>query len=190
MRKSGQLGWLLIVVAGLALMLALATAQAQGPSSPTQPAGSGKQLPTSPSYSVYNKHPVPSPYITSCPISLLPQPGVIHEAIPNYDPTYAFQSAAIGVSGGQPYMIVAGYVRSTPTQGVISVQPISLDPCKDFVSHQGQPTTQAGVAIAVWNAPSQDGAITLTGVRGDTVGYTTAGGKPGHFDYVTKAFLP
>src|SRR5262249_13382437 len=127
----------------------------------------------------------------SCPVSHLPQPGVVKEAFPNSNPGYVFQSAAIGVSGGQPYTILAGYVRSNPAQGVISVQPISLDPCKDFVAHLGKPASQANVALPVWTAPSHTaGAITLTGLSGNTVSYTTAGGKAGHFDYVTKAFLP
>ena len=190
MRKSVQLPAVVIAVAGLALALGLGIAQAQGPSGPTQPGSGGKQLPTPPLHYVAHKQTTPSPYISSCPIAQLPQPGVIQEALPNADPTYAFQSAAIGISGGQPYMVEAGYVRSKPTQGVISVQPISLDPCKDFVSHLGQPASQASVAPPVWTEPLQKGAITLTGVSGNTVSFTTAGGKAGHFDYVAQVYLP
>jgi hypothetical protein len=94
------------------------------------------------------------------------------------------------VSGGQPYTILAGYARSNPSQGVILVQPISLDPCKDFVSNLGKPLAQASAAMPIWNTPSQDGSIALTEVSGTTVSYTTAGGKTGHLDYVTHVFLP
>jgi hypothetical protein len=187
MRKSSvQLGGLLIGLASLALVIGLGIAHAQGPSGSAQP---GKQLPTHPSVSVVHKQTKPTSYITSCPMPL-PKPGVVQEGFPNSDPTYAFQSAAIGVSGGQAYAILAGYARSNPTQGVISVQSISLDPCKAFVSQLGKPASQASVAIPVWNVPSPEGTITLTGVSGSTVSYITAGGKAGHFDYMTKAFLP
>lgn len=197
MRTSVQRAVLLIAIAGVAIALGLGIALAHGPSRPTQPASTGstqpasssKQLPTRPPVTVVHKTTTPSSYITSCP-GPLPQPGVIQEGFPDHDPTYAFQSAAIGVSGGKAYTILAGYVRSKPTQGVISVQPISLDPCKDFVAQMQSPTSQATIAVPVWNAPSQEGAITLTGVSGDTVSYTTADGTAGHFNYVTKAFLP
>lgn len=193
MRKSVRHVGLVIAVvavAGLALTIGHGAAQAQTPSGTPPSGSSGKQFPPSPSYSVFHKDTTPSPYITSCPISVLPQPGVIKEGFPNTDPTYAIQSAAIGVSGGQPYTIFAGYVRNKPTQGVIWVQPIPLDPCKEFVSQQGKPASQASVTMPVWNVPSQDGAITLTGVSGNTVSYTTAGGKTGHFDYMVHVFLP
>ncbi len=193
MRKSVRRVGLVIsvvAIAGLALAFGLGIAYAQGPSGTPQPASSGKQLPTSHPYSVFHKQTTPSPYITSCPVSHLPQPGMIKEAFPNSDPTYAFQSAAIGVSGGQPYTILAGYARSNPTQGVILVQPISLDPCKDFVSHLGKSSAQANAVMPVWNTPSQDGVITLIGVSGTTISYTTPAGKAGHFDYVTHVFLP
>lgn len=194
MRKSEQRVGLMIAVvavAGLALTIGLGTARAQGPSGTPQPGRSDKQPPTSLPLSVFHKDVTPSSYITSCPISHLPQPGVIRVGISNSDPAYAIRSAAIGASGGQPYYIFAGYARSNPTQGVIQVQPIPLDPCKEFVSQQGKPSSQASVTMpVVWNVPSQDGAITLTGVSGNAVSYTTAGGKARHFDYVTHVFLP
>lgn len=190
MRKPVHVVGLLIVIAALAFGIGVAHAQ-PGSSGPTSAGSSGKRLPTSPSYAVAHKQTAPSSYITSCPMSHLPTPGVVREALPNSDPAYVFQSAAIGVSGGQPYTILAGYVRGKPTQGIISVQPIPLDPCKDFAAHLGQPASQARVALPVWTAPSQTGgASTLTGVSGNMVSYTTAGGKAGHFDFVTKAFLP
>jgi hypothetical protein len=196
MRTSVRRVGLVIAIAGVAIAIGLSIAQAQGPSGPTGPGSSGKQLPTPQSITVVHKHTTPESYISSCPSHTLPQPGVAKMALPNSDPTYAFENYAIGVSGGQPYAILAGYVRSKPSQGVILVQPISLDPCKDFVSHMQTPAStqnsasQASDVRTVSNAPSQDGAITLTGVSGNTVGYTTASGKSGHFDYVTKAFLP
>jgi hypothetical protein len=191
MRKPIHLVALLIAISALAIGIGIAQVQA-GPSGPTSSGSGGKQLPTPHSYSVADKHTTPSPYISSCPLSHLPQPGVEQGPLPNFsNSSYSFQSAATGVSGGQPYFILAGYARSNPTQGVISVQPISLDPCKDFVAHLGKSASQASAAMPVWTAPSQTGgAITLTGVSGNTVSYTTASGKAGHFDYTTKTFLP
>jgi hypothetical protein len=193
MRKSVQQVGLLIAIVGVAIAIGFVIALAHGPSGHSQPGSNIKQIPkqppTRPPVTVVHKTAVPQPYITSCP-QPPPQPGVVREAFPDHDPTYAFPSVAIGVSGGQGYYIFAGYVRSKPTQGVISVQPISLDPCKDFVSHIETPSSQASAAIPVWYTPSQDGVITLTAVSGDTVSYTTADGTAGHFDFVTKVFLP
>src|SRR5579884_1725499 len=175
MRKSVQLVGLLIAIAGVAI--GIGVAQAQGQSNTTATQSNIKPIPTFPTVSVVHKQTTPTSDVTSCPISTLPQPGIVKIAPPNSDPTYKFESMAIGVSGGQPYYILGGYVRATPTQGIILVQPISLDPCKDFVTQIAQPASQssatASVAVPVWSTPSQDGGITLTGVIGNTVSYTT-----------------
>ena len=189
MRKFAPFVGLAMAIATLTLAVAIGTAHAQGPSSPTPPSSGSKQFPTTPKVTVADKHTTPSPLITSCPMPL-PKPGIQEEGWSNSDPTYAYQSYAIGVTGGQAYIILAGYVRSKPTQGIVAVQPISLDPCKDFVSQLSKSASSASMAMPVWNVPSQDGVIKFTEVSGNMVSFTAAGGKAGHFDYATKAFLP
>lgn len=175
-----------IPVLVMGLVFSISTAQAQTPSStPHQ-----KSIPTYPAYSVTNKHVKPNSYVSSCPIGSLPQPGIVKIGVPNTNPAYAYHSLAIGISGGQPYQILGGYVRGTPEQGVIHVESISTDPCKDFITQMGKPAAQSSPTEAVVSAQTKEGSITITGVKGDTVSYVSAAGKTGHFNYVTKIFQP
>ncbi len=186
---SGLLACLLVVILGLwfSTNMGFAKAATSTLSSVKTPIRS-KVLPTPfAGQKTTNKHVTPIPLITSCPSTSLPQPGVVNIAVPDTDPAYFFSSSAVGVSDGTAYTILAGYVKATPSQGIIATTPISSDPCKDYVAGL-QHNNPAAAARSI--ALSPDGDITITGVSGNLISFHTANGTSGHFDFIKQSFQP
>jgi hypothetical protein len=141
---------------------ATATANAKGPHAPKNQSQAAAQ-----------PHP--------CPRQL--QAGVypFHIAPNDILHTYHVVNAATAIKApGEAYMILAGSLISNPKQGVMVVEQIVIDPC----------TTPTHYPDVPYLMPSQQGAITMTQVNGDTVNFTTETGGSGNFAYATGQFLP
>lgn len=192
MRKYVSVFVLLMVITGVAVVIGMARA------APRSNANSGtagstvgaaqKYVPTFPSYTTTNKTMIPQTPITSCPGSL-PTPQVINIALGHGDPTYYFVNEAIVVSNGKGWYVMSGNLLSNPNQGVIVLDPISTDPCKDDLNYQhGTPYP----TMPVFLMPSLHGAVTITAVSstGTTVSFKAADGTTGHFDYAAQTFAP
>jgi hypothetical protein len=149
-------------------MAAQATAAAKGPRAAKQP----NQAPI--------QAPIQAPgHLASCPQPLA-QPGLFigdtggfHERIVN--------GAVIAPTSARPfeYILYAGALRANPQQGMVIVLRLVQDPCAP-----GAGSTQ----VRYFKTPFQQGAVTLTSLQGDTVGFTSASGSSGRFNYVTGQF--
>ncbi len=125
--------------------------------------------------------------ITSCPMAT-PLPGIFAPSLP----TQGFSDARVDnatavMPADQPlyvYDLFAGSRKSNPQQGLLIVQRFLRDPC-------ASPTPTGGTQWTYYNTPFQQGHVQMTGVAGDTVTFTTAGGGSTvyRFDFVTGHFL-
>jgi len=147
-------------------MAAQATAAAKGPRA-------AKQANQAPNQAAGAGHP------TSCPQPLA-QPGLFtgdtggfHERIAN--------GTVIAPTSARPfeYILYAGALRANPQQGMVIVLRLDPDPCAP-----GAAPTQ----VRSFETPFQHGALTLTSLHGGTVGFTTASGSSGQFNYLTGQF--
>jgi hypothetical protein len=118
-------------------------------------------------------------YSASCPQPLA-QPGLFtgdtggfHERIVN--------GAVIAPTSARPfeYILYAGALRANLQQGMVIVLRLDRDPCAP-----GAAPTQ----VRYFKTPFQQGALTLTSLQGDTVGFTMASGSSGRFNYLTGQF--
>ena len=117
---------------------------------------------------------------TSCPRDT-PQPtgiysgdsGGFHEQITNYA-VIAPTPTRLTI-----YVLYAGAYRATPQQGLIIVTQLNSDPCA---------SSAPGTQIAYYRTPTQQGAVTLAKIVGDTVTFTTASGGSGTFNFVSGQY--
>jgi hypothetical protein len=132
---------------------------------------------------------------TSCPLTL-GQPGPFTP--PQQDFSYVDLITggywAVG-SDGRFYELVGGRHRGeTPALDASDVNAgfILIHEYPSATINLCQPAPAGfdynGRAFATYDLPDPTGAVTLTGVRGDVVTYTTANGAEGSFDFVTHAF--
>lgn len=120
-----------------------------------------------------------APVVTSCPQKITPGIFRAGEQSDYIMHTYILENAAVAVaSTGTPYFLLAGALQSNPQQGVVLVQRVRVDPC----ATTGEYPINADVM------PSQAGALTITGINGDTVAFRSTTGTTGTFDYVTDQF--
>lgn len=116
---------------------------------------------------------------SSCPRSSLPtgiysgDTGGFHDYITNY--------AVVAPTPNRPieYVIFAGASATNPQQGLIIVVRLNGDPCASGA---------IGTRIDYHPTPTQQGAVTLTQIAGDTVAFTTASGGSRQFDFVSGQF--
>ncbi len=127
---------------------------------------------------------LPQPTVASCPMP----PGSQTEILPrsNVDPAQVplvtiSNGAAVASSQNRPfaYLIIAGALKADPQQGVLVVISQPQDPCAQ--GPQGQ--------FQTYDAPSRQGALTLTQIAGDVVSFTSAAGDMGQFNYISGQFL-
>ncbi len=117
---------------------------------------------------------------TACPRDT-PQPtgiysgdnGGFHELITNYAVIAPTPTRLI------IYVLYAGAYKATPQQGLIIVTQLNSDPCA---------SSAPGFQSAYYRTPTQQGAVTLTKIVGDTVTFTTAGGGSGTFNFVSGQY--
>jgi hypothetical protein len=190
MVRYAKLMLVLIAVAGIIIGVELSQSNAQAASQTSSgSAAAAKRFPTFPTRSSTNKQVTPSQYVASCPTTTLPPEGIIHNTPPSTADD-RFESLAIGIYQGQPYYILGGYMQSDPAQGVISIQPIPLDPCKAFTDSLHGKTDSYPLAAPSITTPFQKGSITFTAIQGNVVTYVTASGTAGAFNFVTDTFTP
>lgn len=76
------------------------------------------------------------------------------------------------------YVLYAGASRANPQQGFIVEDQLNSDPCA---------SSAPGFQGAYHPTPTQQGAVTLTKIVGDTVEFTTSGGS-GVFNFVSGQY--
>ncbi len=90
--------------------------------------------------------------------------------------------AWVVLSTGDPYEIWAGATDTDPQQGVLVVFRMDKDPCKVAPD-------QTLAYMRSFPSPTRSGALTLTGMSGDTVQFSEAGGGNGSFNFVTSQYV-
>ncbi|MDA8332277.1 MAG: hypothetical protein M0027_13975 [Candidatus Dormibacteraeota bacterium] len=117
---------------------------------------------------------------SACPTTPTIAPGVLSRVgpYPGSDLQTMDSAAFGGVFGVYSYGLWAGALTQSPSQGIIMVALSPTDPCK-------QPT---GGQVKIYNTPTQEGAVTITGVSGENVTFRVASGGSGSFNFVTGAF--
>ncbi len=117
---------------------------------------------------------------TSCPRDT-PEPtgiyagdnGGFHEQITNYAVIAPTPTRLI------IYLLYAGAYKANPQQGLIIEAQLNSDTCA---------SSAPGFQSAYYRTPTQQGAVTLTKIVGDTVTFTTASGGSGTFDFVSGQY--
>lgn len=127
-------------------------------------------------------HPIvhaPIPQATSCPIAI--NPGVIYPF--RFGPFSGGQNLVNAVdatdASGWGYSLYAGATDDDATQGVVIViknGDSCADPLGNLAYVQSYPT------------PYRKGAVTITGVQGETIFFSLPDGSTGSFDFVTGQY--
>ncbi len=137
------------------------------------------------------KIPEASAGVPSCPIDLAALTLGVHESskdwplftVPPFRAISPINMATLISTLGAPYDIYAGGLVDDQQQGVLIVAQGEMDPCAVAAGLAPRPEP------IMYETPSRSGAVTLTGVQGDTVLFTTPDGATGRFDYTTGQFV-
>ena len=170
-----------LIASGVVVVTVLAASN--GPAAPTPKQIARQQMAAQATAASMAPHAAkhPQPPVTSCPMP----PETSHVIPPGYGPTNFHQdivnSAKVLPSPNSAfeYMVYAGALQSNARQGILIVVRFDRDPCQP-----GAPGTQ----ITTWDTAQQDGALTLTGVSGGDVTFTTQAGTAGTFDVPAGRF--
>ena len=116
----------------------------------------------------------------SCPRGGAATPLILQDPkVEQHSIVIAIASQAQLMVGMESYLLSSGASRDNPQQGVIVVTHYVADPC----AHPEQQTE-----TRPYPAPSQHGAVRITGVQGALVTFSQADGTPGSFDVTTARY--
>jgi len=144
----------------------------------TQAATSQKQAiqPRPPLTTNPNKHAVPVTLSASCP-QQIPSANVFSLPVPA-PPSVKLYSVAVFGWNSEFYQLFGGYLSSDTTQGIIVVNHLSLDPCKD---------KKSVLSSALLLTQSKHGGVHFTSIRSNLVDFAMADGTVGLFDIITNS---